>query len=169
MALHDGTRLLPPEENKQAPPAAYSCTSADANRDVNKTDQADGFVFRSVEAYTTWSPRYSGAELHVHARTGARVAPAPSHHAARPHGTLAAELWSPRNHATFPVAGRARAVELLRLGHQLAKAVRSDGETMSFVDVWVAQVMPRAIDRVDVWMVIRPMIRPRCVCLTEEW
>ena len=88
--------------------------------------------------------------------------------------TLAQAPWSPRNHATFPAAARARAVELHRIGHQLAKAVRpGGGEAMAFVDVWMAQIVPHAaaIYRLPRSMAIRPMIRPQCVCLTpyEEW
>ena len=59
--------------------------------------------------------------------------------------TLAQAPWSPRNHAAFPPDARARAVELHRIGHQLAKAVRPGGEeAMAFVDVWMTQLMPRA-------------------------
>jgi len=65
----------------------------------------------------------------------------------------------------------ATAVDLHTLGHQLAEAVRPGGaETGAFLDVWTSQIMPRTIEKRD--LCIRPMIRPRCVCVgfaSEEW
>ena len=80
--------------------------------------------------------------------------------------TLAAERWTPRNHASFSAAGRARAFELNLIGHQLAQALRPTGdESMAFVDVWMTEIMPRAIVRVTSTATISPMSRPRCcVC-----
>lgn len=48
----------------------------------------------------------------------------------------AAAPWSPRNHALFPKAARARAVELLLLGRLLAREARFEGKSIALLDVW---------------------------------
>ena len=111
----------------------------------------------------------------------------PNHTSACPaiNVTCTAKRWTPHSHGTFSSTGRARAVELHRLGVLLAKAMRPDGEeTMAFVDVWQESIMPLAIafddldcdDRVSAVLctgsAVRPMIRPRCVslvCSDQEW
>lgn len=64
----------------------------------------------------------------------------------------AAAPWSPCAHDTFPDAARSRAVELVRIGAQLARVVEDSVEDathaqLAFRDVWLAHVMPHAIDR----------------------
>jgi hypothetical protein len=64
----------------------------------------------------------------------------------------AAAPWSPRTHALFPAAAKARAVELLRIGWLLARRLQSCVADASQVgvalrDVWLAYVMPHAIER----------------------
>lgn len=66
--------------------------------------------------------------------------------------SLAAGPWSPCAHTLFPDAARSRAVELALVGARLARVVeRSCGDAtdaeMAFRDVWLAHVMPHAIDR----------------------
>ena len=64
----------------------------------------------------------------------------------------AAAPWSPRTHALFPAAAKARAVELLRIGWLLARRVQrlvtdaSDVEG-AFRDAWLDHVMPHDIAR----------------------
>lgn len=63
----------------------------------------------------------------------------------------ASEPWSPRTHHLLPARERARALELLLLGHEIAAAHMSRGAGggghAGFVDVWVSHVMPRAVFR----------------------
>eukprot|EP00966_Prymnesium_polylepis_P027303 631781-Prymnesium_polylepis.1 len=84
--------------------------------------------------------------------------------AGRPDDATLAEM--PWNSRTFAAADCTRADELKRLGHQLAEVVRPDGnETMAFVDVWMAQVVPRDMDdhvATARSTSIRYMVRPRC-------
>jgi hypothetical protein len=94
--------------------------------------------------------------------------------AGRPDDATLAEM--PWNSRTFAAADCTRADELKRLGHQLAEVVRPDGnETMAFVDVWMAQVVPRDMDdhvATARSTSIRYMVRPRCVCgvfSSMEW
>eukprot|EP00966_Prymnesium_polylepis_P326194 7382110-Prymnesium_polylepis.1 len=49
--------------------------------------------------------------------------------------------WSPSSHRCFHPAARARAVELMMLGHLLAKSLGS----AAVLDVWRANVIPRAM------------------------
>ena len=60
---------------------------------------------------------------------------------------LAAQPWSPSNHATFPSAERSRAVELLHVGYQLAAQLAGKEARTPLVDVWLAHVMPCAVER----------------------
>ena len=100
-----------------------------------------------------------GADLH--ARTDALEAPNPlslarSLRAAgnAPPGSpadlvlKAAMPWSPRTHALFPSAVRARAVELLLVGRALAREPRF-GPTVEtvMIELWDDAVMPAALTR----------------------
>ena len=60
----------------------------------------------------------------------------------------AAEPWSPRTHALWGPAARRRAAELCRLGYQLA-ALPAVGNSRSFLDVWLAHLLPLAVTRGD--------------------
>ena len=64
------------------------------------------------------------------------------------HGVQACELliracepWSPANHSLFPAPARARAVELLCVGHH------AFANKPSLLDCWLAYVMPMSIGR----------------------
>lgn len=59
----------------------------------------------------------------------------------------AAAPWSPANHALFPAPARARAVELLLLGHLLSREERFAGEGRALLDAWQAHVMAHAVCR----------------------
>ena len=60
---------------------------------------------------------------------------------------LAGRDWCPHNHHLFPAAARARAVELLLVGHLLAAQPRFHGESHSLLDAWVTFVMAHAVTR----------------------
>tara|TARA_B110001469_G_scaffold101600_1_gene99379 strand:+ start:130 stop:366 length:237 start_codon:yes stop_codon:yes gene_type:complete len=62
---------------------------------------------------------------------------------------LAASLpWSPDTHALMPAMARARAVELMRLGHLLAlQPGRFGTATQALVHVWRDLVLPHAVVR----------------------
>lgn len=53
--------------------------------------------------------------------------------------------WSRATHRYFPVAERARAVELLRLGQLLSRQPRWVGAAQAVVDVWQAEIMPQIV------------------------
>ena len=53
--------------------------------------------------------------------------------------------WCPQTHHRYPPAARARAVELLLAGHQLAAEPRFEGASQSLLDAWVGVVMPHAM------------------------
>ena len=57
----------------------------------------------------------------------------------------AAAPWSAATHALRPARVRARAVELLLLGHALAREPRFAGVGAALLDVWEARVMPSAL------------------------
>uniref|UniRef100_A0A7S3ASR4 Uncharacterized protein n=1 Tax=Haptolina ericina TaxID=156174 RepID=A0A7S3ASR4_9EUKA len=57
----------------------------------------------------------------------------------------AAGPWSEQTHELFPVDARARAVELLLLGHRLSREERFFGQEMAFVDAWMHHMMPQAV------------------------
>jgi hypothetical protein len=65
----------------------------------------------------------------------------------------AAAPWSPKTHALFPAAAKARAVELLRIGWPLARHLQGLGGAgatqmeVAFRDTWLGHVMPHAIER----------------------
>jgi hypothetical protein len=64
----------------------------------------------------------------------------------------AAAPWSPKTHALFPAAAKARAVEVLRIGWLLARHLQgfSAGATqmeVAFRDAWLGHVMPHAVER----------------------
>ena len=61
----------------------------------------------------------------------------------------AARPWSRDTHHLFPVADRARAVELLIWGHRLAREQWFDARfpAMALLDVWVGSVIPHAVSR----------------------
>ena len=48
--------------------------------------------------------------------------------------------WSRATHELFPAPARARAVDLLRLGHMLAVQPRFIGDSQAVVDCWEAVV-----------------------------
>ena len=53
----------------------------------------------------------------------------------------ACEPWSPANHSLFPAPARARAVELLCVGHH------AFANKPSLLDCWLTSVMPMSIGR----------------------
>ena len=53
--------------------------------------------------------------------------------------------WCLQSHHLYPPAARARAVELLLVGHQLAAEPRFEGESQSLLDAWVGFVMPHTM------------------------
>jgi hypothetical protein len=67
------------------------------------------------------------------------------------------QLWSPASHALYPHWARERCVELLRLGYLLSLQPRGQGNEgaeppiytlgRGFADVWVAAVLPLAVER----------------------
>lgn len=59
----------------------------------------------------------------------------------------AASPWSPATHSRFPAATRAHAVELLLLGHFVARksGLVPEGAEGALLDAWQARVMPRAV------------------------
>ena len=97
-----------------------------------------------------------GANLHASTDDGAsplalaldsaRVGSAPSESAA---GLvlLAAEPWSPENHALFGAPARERACDLLWLGHGLSKHPLFVACGQALVDIWKLVVMPHAVNR----------------------
>ena len=94
----------------------------------------------------------AGADLHAQARPGAPT-PLELAEQSREHPgsqlVLAASLpWSPDTHALMPAMARARAVELMRLGHLLAlQPGRFGTATQALVHVWRDLVLPHAIVR----------------------
>lgn len=68
----------------------------------------------------------------------------------------AAGPWSTRTHALFPPAVRARAVELLLLGHLLARDERFAESAAAIIDVWEHGVLPRAVCRPPAQVVPMP-------------
>jgi len=98
-----------------------------------------------------------GANLHVSAAVGA---PTPVELAQRMHEAgeaavgsasqlvlRAARPWSRAEHELFPRAARARALELLLVGHLLACEPRFEGVASAIIDVWVDHVMSFAVRR----------------------
>ena len=65
----------------------------------------------------------------------------------------AARPWSPQTHALWPAGGRARAVELVRLGWRLSNTDCSPGpfgnEVQSVMDAWRDFVMAHALVRTE--------------------
>ena len=59
----------------------------------------------------------------------------------------AAQPWSPQTHALFPTDSRARAVEMLLMGHRLSRESRFEGESVAVLDVWMTAVMPHLVLR----------------------
>ena len=60
----------------------------------------------------------------------------------------AAEPWSPANHELFPVAARARAVELVHIGFLLSRDARfTSGGPQAMMDTWRDCMMPHALHR----------------------
>jgi hypothetical protein len=67
----------------------------------------------------------------------------------------AAAPWSPKTHALFPAAAKARAVEVVRIGwlqsRQLQRRVADASQVeVAFRDAWLGHVMPHAIERASV-------------------
>ena len=103
----------------------------------------------------------AGAVLHTAARAGAgaplslartllagagAATPMPGVKAARL-VLRAARPWSPANHDLFPVAARARAVELVRIGFQLSRDPRYSHAGQALMDTWREFVMAHAVRR----------------------
>jgi len=93
----------------------------------------------------------------VHAGDGQAGAPTPlsiaraqlvehPEHASAALVAAAAGPWSRETHRLFPVGARARAVDLLIVGHLVA-ARFACGEEEACVDVWLDRVLPFAIER----------------------
>ena len=64
----------------------------------------------------------------------------------------AAKPWSQQTHALFPAAARARAVELMLLGHRLSRESMQWGPSfvgaeVSLFDAWMEGVLPQAVQR----------------------
>ena len=64
----------------------------------------------------------------------------------------AAKPWSQQTHALFPAAARARAVELMLLGHRLSRESVQWGPSfvgaeVSLFDAWMVGVLPQAVQR----------------------
>lgn len=59
----------------------------------------------------------------------------------------AAEPWSVESHQLWPAAKRARAVELLHLGHELSQLSFFVGEEQAIRDLWRTAVIPAAMTR----------------------
>ena len=64
----------------------------------------------------------------------------------------AAKPWSQQTHALFPAAARARAVELMLLGHLLSRESVQWGPSfvgaeVSLFDAWMVGVLPQAVQR----------------------
>ena len=59
----------------------------------------------------------------------------------------AAQAWSPETHQFFPDRARALAVELLMLGHGLARLSAFAAEARSMSDAWTFHVIPQVLER----------------------
>jgi ankyrin repeat protein len=63
----------------------------------------------------------------------------------------AAAAWSERTHELFPAASRARAVDLMLLGHRFSRQTDQwpcfFGQEVAFFDAWMQHMMPHAIHR----------------------
>ena len=59
----------------------------------------------------------------------------------------AARPWSRQTHELFPTGARARAMELLLLGHRLSRESRFVGVEVSLLDAWMEIVLPHAVQR----------------------
>ena len=59
---------------------------------------------------------------------------------------LASLPWRPINHQTFPDAERQRAVDLLLVGHHLAKT-HGGAAAHALVEVWIDLIMPQVVKR----------------------
>ena len=57
----------------------------------------------------------------------------------------AAAPWSPKTHDLRPRVIRARAVEVLKIGYQLARTHSAGVNEGALIDAWLAHVMPHAI------------------------
>ena len=66
----------------------------------------------------------------------------------------AAGPWSEQTHELFPVDERARAVELLLLGHRISREERFCGQEMALFDAWMHHVMPHAVRGTVVAMIL---------------
>lgn len=59
----------------------------------------------------------------------------------------ASQPWSPQTHAYFPAAAREHAVAVLCAGHLLVRDSSFEGVAGVLLDVWMANVLPRAVTR----------------------
>ena len=60
----------------------------------------------------------------------------------------ASEPWRPQTHEYFPEAARARAVELMVIGHRLEREDRFAGAAaVALWDAWMGHVVPQAVVR----------------------
>jgi hypothetical protein len=98
----------------------------------------------------------NGADLHARAgdgcptpidmaRANAALGRAPAGSVS--HLLLRALVWSPQEHEIFPAPARQRACELLRLGVLLSRQPAFEQQAQAIFDVWVAVVMPWAVER----------------------
>ena len=143
---------------ERAPPNAYYTASTAG------TDEVQAWLQESADWSTplhhasvvpverTRALLRAGADLHAQARPGAPT-PLQLAEQSREHPgsqlVLAASLpWSPDTHALMPAMARARAVELMRLGHLLAlQPGRFGTATQALVHVWRDLVLPYAVVR----------------------
>lgn len=110
--------------------------------------------FSCMRALDVYEMLRLGADLHASARadgptplTIARAMHAAAGPALGATGRLvliAAGPWTPASHALFPARARARAVEVLRMGHLVSRAFGCGG---ALLDAWLHGVMPLVVLR----------------------
>lgn len=104
----------------------------------------------------------AGADIHSRAADGPEGAPTPVMIAqamwdagdagARPGSPAdlvlrAARPWSRETHHLFPAPARARAVQMLLIGHRLSRSARFEHMAVGLFDVWMDCVMPCVVVR----------------------
>jgi len=107
--------------------------------------------FRVIGIGHTRTLLRSGADISAAAHAAVEGAPTPLSLAMQAQGNGAADLivlaarpWTPATHHLFPAAARARACELLLIGHALA---RQHGTEQSLLDPWLDVLMPQVVTR----------------------
>ena len=58
---------------------------------------------------------------------------------------MRAAPWSPARHPLWTAPDRAKAYELLKIGHLLSRTLDNDSAQGALLDVWVAHIMPQAM------------------------